>query len=75
MPDYPTRELIIRETDFPYATRQEVVGELVRCKDCKHTLKGNNGALVCCLTKMVGTTDPNWFCADAERKDNVEQSD
>lgn len=41
---------------------------VVRCKDCKHTLKGNNGALVCCLTKMVGTTDPNWFCADGERK-------
>lgn len=25
--------------------------------------------LKCCLTKMVGTTDPNWFCADGERKD------
>jgi len=43
--------------------------EIIRCKDCKHTLKENNGALVCCLTKMVGTTDPNWFCADGERKE------
>ena len=28
-------EYIVRETGYPLATKQEVVGELVRCKDCK----------------------------------------
>ena len=36
MADYPTREYIIRETTYPDATKQELIGELVRCKDCKH---------------------------------------
>ena len=31
-------EYIVRETDYPDATGQEVVGELVRCKDCKYWL-------------------------------------
>ena len=29
-------EYIIRESDCGLATKQEIVGELVRCKDCKH---------------------------------------
>lgn len=29
-------EYIVRETDCGLATKQEIVGELVRCKDCKH---------------------------------------
>ena len=28
-------EYIVRETDCGLATKQEVVGKLVRCKDCK----------------------------------------
>lgn len=30
------KEYIVRETGYPGAVKQEVVGELVRCKDCKH---------------------------------------
>ena len=28
-------EYIVRETDCGLATKQEIVGELVRCKECK----------------------------------------
>ena len=30
------REYIVRETGFPGMLKKEIVGELVRCKDCKH---------------------------------------
>ena len=29
-------EYIVRETAYPLAVKQEVVGELVRCKDCRY---------------------------------------
>ena len=28
-------EYIVKETDYLLATRQEVIGELIRCKNCK----------------------------------------
>ena len=31
-------EYIVSETAYPLATRQEIVGELIRCKDCKPRL-------------------------------------
>lgn len=34
------------------------VGELVRCKDCKHEE-------TCCRRR---TDNPEWFCADGERR-------
>ena len=30
-------DYIVRETSYPLATKQEVIGELVRCKDCHYT--------------------------------------
>lgn len=50
MTDYPTREYIIRETTYPDATKQELIGELVRCKDCSKW----------CICHH----SENWFCAD-----------
>lgn len=44
---------------------------VVRCRDCKHAIINENHVnkpLICCLTKMVGTTKEDWFCADGERK-------
>lgn len=32
-------EYIVRETGFPGTIKQEIVQELVRCKDCKHRVK------------------------------------
>ena len=29
-------EYIVNEAAYPLATRQEIVGELIRCKDCKY---------------------------------------
>lgn len=29
-------EYIVSETVYPLGTRQEVIGELIRCKDCKY---------------------------------------
>lgn len=37
MSEYPVREYIVRETDYPLTGgKQEVVGELIRCRDCTH---------------------------------------
>ena len=47
--------------------------KIVRCKDCKHMIINKNHEakpMICCLTKMCGTTDADWFCADGERKEN-----
>ena len=46
--------------------------KIVRCKDCKHMIINKNHEakpMICCLTKMCGTTEPDWFCADGERKE------
>ena len=46
---------------------------IVRCKDCKHMIINENHEakpMICCLTKMCGTTDADWFCADGERKED-----
>lgn len=32
-------EYIVKETSYPLGTRQEVIGELIRCKDCEHQVK------------------------------------
>lgn len=47
--------------------------EIIRCEDCKHMIinkKHENKPMICCLTKMCGTTAPDWFCADGERRED-----
>ena len=61
MTDYTTREYIIRETTDPDATKQELIGELVRCKDCLH-----NRA---CEIQYHAQAGDLFFCGAAERKD------
>ena len=48
--------------------------EVVRCKDCKHTTRSKVSPekIICCLTKMCGTVDPDYFCADGEREIDAE---
>ena len=59
-------EYIVRETDCGLATKQEIVGELVRCKECKHYNAGFE-----CLKEGYGIEYPqDWYCADGERKDD-----
>lgn len=55
-------EYIVRETGYPGTLKQEIVGELVRCKDCKH----NQGS--CCDYSAVYIR-PNGYCQWAERKE------
>ena len=67
MTDYPTREYIIRETTYPDATKQEAIGELVRCKDCKfyHRMTAETG--ICKLAcRHLGN---DGFCSEGERKE------
>lgn len=49
--------------------------EVVRCKDCRYARINEshpNKPLICRLTKMCGTTPPEWFCADGERRSDHE---
>ena len=61
-------EYIVRETGFPGTLKKEVVGEIVRCKDCKWM------DVFCCCTKfnVVIATKSTFFCALGERRDNAE---
>lgn len=60
-------EYIIRETGYPGAVKQEIVGELVRCKDCKHRERDEIFNQSWCKGRRVRE---DFFCADGERKDD-----
>lgn len=57
-------EQIVRIVTDGDETRAEVIGELVRCKDCVNWYY---------FTKRCDEhnfrRDPDWFCADGERKE------
>lgn len=58
-------EYIVRETGYPGAVKQEVVGELVRCKDCIHYNAGFE-----CLKEGYGIEySSDYYCADGERRE------
>ena len=59
-------EYIVRETGYPGTIKQEIVGELVRCKDCRIWDAEKYGYGWCKYNAR--TTHENWFCADGERK-------
>ena len=62
MAEYPQREYIVRETEYPLGyTKEEEVCELVRCKDCLH-----NRA---CEIQYHAQAGDLFFCGAAERKD------
>lgn len=63
-------EYIVRETGYPGAVKQEVIGELVRCKDCRHnSLKRMSGNTFCDLG--IGLYQLYDFCSMGERKDDA----
>ena len=46
--------------------------EVVRCRECRHSSINENHPnkpLICYMTKKCGTTAPDWFCADGERRE------
>ena len=68
-------EYIVKETSYPLGTRQEVIGELIRCKDCKYN-SNTCGNYVNCdiIPQMFGRTTDN-FCSMAKRKEGTDESD
>ena len=64
----PMAEYILKETAYPLATRQEIVGELIRCKDCKYWKdEFAKDKSTCWLPCMSMTTPREWYCGRAER--------
>jgi len=70
-------EYIVRETSYPSATKQEVIGELVRCKDCRYydypfpDPKESADAYPerwCCLLGMGGAFGKDDFCSHGKRR-------
>ena len=62
-------EYIVRETDCGLATKQEIVGKLVRCKDCKHSRTDDVfGGRWCQLPGSIKVVREEFFCADGERR-------
>ena len=80
-------EYIVKETAYPLVTRQEIVGELIRCKGCKHQIKEwrtdkrlkDKGYMVCGC-EVVGDACGFWallgqdedYCSRAERRTDVD---
>ena len=76
-------EYIVKETSYPLGNRQEVIGELIRCKDCKHQIKEwrtdkrlKNKGYMACGCEVVGDACGYWallgrdddYCSMAERR-------
>lgn len=70
-------EFIVLETGYPGAIKQEVVGELIRCKDCRHfeydhlyVVQGIPvlGHELCNAWGEGCKTSENGYCFLAERK-------
>lgn len=62
-------EYIIKEDVFPGTLMYDIVGELVRCKDCKHYTAYQGKGMFC--TKTVGAEYPKMpeeYCSDGERR-------
>lgn len=56
------REAYKNGYDAGYEKRDD---DIVRCKDCKNNIGGR-----CAILDLWVETDPDWFCADAERITN-----
>ena len=67
MAEYPQREYIVRETEYPLGyTKEEEVCELVRCRDCKKAEHDKIFREYWCEGREV---EPDGYCSDGERKD------
>ena len=65
------KEYIVRVTktpDYIPIEREEVVRELVRCKDCKHSQSYEKSKPFVVCHKHQSFNEPDWFCKDGERE-------
>lgn len=67
-------EYIVREIDCGLATKQEIVEELVRCKDCKfyktNFMWNGRECKVCGIEPYGSIRELDDFCSRGERKNN-----
>lgn len=66
-------EYIVRETSYPSAIKQEVIGVIVRCKDCRYLKTGENEIeswSICTRVIVYPYLDvgPNDYCSYGERR-------
>ena len=62
---YPERERGLRDPGY---VEGGIVGELVRCKDCKHRDPEDRKCDCGHDIQWQLPREDNWFCADGERK-------
>lgn len=61
---------VANEQQMIYGDQGRIVGELVRCKDCKHCyVDGENVRFNVCDLGHNKVQQDDWFCADGERKE------
>ena len=58
-------EAILRTNDMPTVEQPQIV----RCKDCKYWQTNTQFCTRWSAPFATQHTSPNWYCADAERKD------
>lgn len=71
VPEAFSIEYIVRETSYQGATKQEAIGELVRCKDCKFWRDDNprvNGYHCCYRMHNIFPMKESDFCSYGKRK-------
>ena len=62
---------VAKEQQMIYGDQGKIVGELVRCKDCKYRfVDGDNVRFNMCLLNHNKVQSDDWFCADGVRKDD-----
>ena len=71
MEQFTVREYIVREMGFPGVIKQETVGEIVRCKDCKNLVRSEG------ICKVLSNNyeppvyvDDDDFCSRGERRED-----
>lgn len=71
MEQFTVREYIVREMDFPGVLKQEVVGEIVRCEECKHSEHWYKDKRRCFLWNEAGIdVFEDGFCSYGERRED-----
>ena len=61
------KEYILTEYDTPFSALENVIGELIRCKDCKHWQCDDSESY--CDELGIFNTDMNSYCSYAKRKE------
>lgn len=60
------------QAEAKYRALWDEMPEIIRCKDCVHSMTNDyhpDKPRVCFKTRMCGTVRDDWFCADAERRE------